>query len=45
MGIDQGAILLMAENYRTGAVWRRMKRGEVLERGLKRAGFAEAQGP
>ncbi|MBX3731501.1 MAG: Tat pathway signal protein [Verrucomicrobiae bacterium] len=45
LGIDQGAILLMAENYRTGSVWRRMKRGGVLERGLKRAGFAEATGP
>jgi hypothetical protein len=39
IGIDQGAILLMAENLRTGRVWERMSRNDVLQRGLKRAGF------
>ena len=39
LGIDQGAILLMAENLRTGRVWKRMRGNEVLQRGLKRAGF------
>lgn len=40
LGIDQGPILLMVENHRTGAVWRRMRRSGVLQRGLERAGFA-----
>ncbi len=39
LGIDQGPILLMAENHRTGAVWRRMMRHPVIQRGLARAGF------
>lgn len=39
LGIDQGAILLMIENHRTGAVWRRMSGSPVLKRGLERAGF------
>ncbi|MFO1460127.1 MAG: glucoamylase family protein [Verrucomicrobiota bacterium] len=40
LGIDQGPILMMVENHRTGAVWRRMRRCEILQRGLKNAGFA-----
>jgi len=39
LGIDQGPILLSAENHRTGAVWRRMMRHPVIQRGLARAGF------
>lgn len=39
LGIDQGAMLLMIENYRTGAVWHRMMGHPVIRRGLKRAGF------
>lgn len=39
LGIDQGPILLMAENHRTGSVWRRMMRNPILRRGLQRAGF------
>ena len=39
LGIDQGPVLLMAENYRTGAVWKRMMRSPVIQRGLERAGF------
>jgi len=39
LGIDQGPILLMIENHRTGAVWRRMSGSPVLKRGLERAGF------
>jgi hypothetical protein len=40
LGIDQGAILLMLENYRSGFVWRVMRRNPYIRRGLKRAGFA-----
>jgi len=39
LGIDQGPILLMAENHRTGATWRRMMMNTVIRRGLDRAGF------
>jgi hypothetical protein len=39
LGIDQGAILLMAENLRTGSVWNRMRKNAILQKGLERAGF------
>jgi hypothetical protein len=39
LGIDQGPIVLMAENYRSGAVWKRMMRSAVVQRGLERAEF------
>jgi hypothetical protein len=40
LGIDQGPILAMIENYRSGLVWRTMRRNPHLVRGLRRAGFA-----
>ncbi len=39
LGIDQGPLLLMMENYRTGFVWNLMHGSEPLIRGLRRAGF------
>jgi len=39
LGIDQGPILAMVENYRTGLVWNVMKKNPHIVRGLKRAGF------
>src|SRR5262249_20306053 len=39
LGIDQGPILAMIENYRTELVWRTMRRNPHLVRGLRRAGF------
>jgi hypothetical protein len=39
LGIDQGPILAMIENYRTGLVWRVMRRNPHIVRGLTRAGF------
>jgi hypothetical protein len=39
LGIDQGPIVLMAENHRTGLIWRLMKANPYLLRGLCRAGF------
>lgn len=39
LGIDQGPILAMVENLRTGLVWDRMKRNPYVVRGLRRAGF------
>lgn len=40
LGIDQGPIIIMAENFRTGLVWETMKRSPYIVRGLQRAGFA-----
>jgi len=39
LGIDQGPMVLMIENHRTGATWRRMLSHPVVQRGLRRAGF------
>lgn len=39
LGIDQGAILLMIENHRSGLVWEVMRRNPHIRRGLNRAGF------
>jgi hypothetical protein len=39
LGIDQGPILAMIENARTGLVWNTMRRNPQIVRGLKRAGF------
>jgi hypothetical protein len=39
LGIDQGPILAMIENYRSGLVWRVMRQDPIIRRGLARAGF------
>lgn len=39
LGIDQGPIVLMMENYRSNFLWDLMKRNPYIVRGLKRAGF------
>ena len=39
LGIDQGAMLLMIENHRTGRVWRRFMQSPEIPRGLAAAGF------
>ena len=38
-GIDQGPIILMIENYRTGLIWEVMRRSPFIVNGLRRAGF------
>lgn len=40
LAIDEGPIILMIENYRSGLVWRRMMNSPVIQRGLRRAGFS-----
>ena len=40
LGIDQGPILAMIENHRSGLVWQVMRGDPHLRRGLERAGFA-----
>lgn len=39
LGIDQGPIVAMIENYRSGLVWKLMQRSPYIRRGLERAGF------
>jgi hypothetical protein len=39
LGIDQGPIIGMIENYRTGLIWRLMRQSPYIRRGLQRAGF------
>jgi hypothetical protein len=39
-GLEQGPIVLMIENYRSGFLWSLMKRCPYLVTGLRRAGFA-----
>jgi hypothetical protein len=39
LGIDQGPILAMMENHRSGFVWNVMRRNPHIVRGLKRIGF------
>jgi hypothetical protein len=38
-GVDQGPVILMIENYRTGLIWNIMRRSPYLKIGLRRAGF------
>jgi hypothetical protein len=38
-GIDQGPVVLMIENYRTGLIWNLMRRCLPVVTGLRRAGF------
>jgi hypothetical protein len=38
-GIDQGPIIVMIENYRTGLLWRLMRQCPYIRAGLRRAGF------
>lgn len=39
LGIDQGPIILMLENYRSGFLWNLMKRNPYIKTGLVKAGF------
>jgi hypothetical protein len=45
LGIDQGPILLMTENYRSGFVWSMMKNDQYLNSALKKAGFKPKSSP
>jgi hypothetical protein len=38
-GLDQGPIMMMIENYRSGFLWRLMRRCPYIVNGLRRAGF------
>ena len=38
-GLDQGIVVMMIENHRSGMIWRLLREAPVLRRGLRRAGF------
>ncbi len=38
-GLDQGPVVLMIENYRSGLLWRLMRECPAIVNGLRRAGF------
>lgn len=40
LGIDEGPILAMVENYRTELIWTTMRRNRYIIKGLQRAGFS-----
>jgi hypothetical protein len=44
IGIDQGPMIIMIENYRTGRVWNRFMQNPDAQRGLQRAGFTPLSG-
>ena len=39
-GLDQGMIVLMIENFRSGLLWRLSRSCTIIQAGLRRAGFA-----
>ncbi len=40
VGVNQGPMVMMIENYRTGMPWHLMRQCEPMVRGLRRAGFS-----
>ena len=42
LAIDEGPIVVMIENYRTGIIWRLMRNCRPVIRGLQRAAFSGA---
>jgi hypothetical protein len=38
-GLDQGIVVMMLENHRSGLSWALMRECEYVRRGLRRAGF------
>ena len=40
IGIDEGPMIIMIENYRTQKVWNRFMKNPDVQRGLQKAGFA-----
>jgi hypothetical protein len=39
IGLNQGPVMMMIENYRSGMLWSLMRRAEPIVRGLRRANF------
>jgi len=45
VGIDTGITLLMAENVRSGFLWKIFMQNREAQRGMQRAGFSEYAAP
>lgn len=43
IGVAQGPLLIMIENFRTGLIWEYVMRDPIIQDGLLRLGFAEMQ--
>jgi hypothetical protein len=43
IGIDQGPMLMMIENFRTGFVWNYMMKDTIIQKGLNRLGYEYLQ--
>jgi hypothetical protein len=43
IGIDQGPIVLMIENFRSGLIWDYVMKDPVIQKGLKRLGFSKLE--
>jgi hypothetical protein len=41
-GLNQGPLIMMVENFRSGLIWRLMRNCKPMVKGLRRAGFAGA---
>jgi hypothetical protein len=44
LGIDEGPIVMMIENYRTNSVWKRFMQNPDIQRGMTRANFSTLVG-
>lgn len=42
IGIDEGAMILMMENYLNEGIWKRFMNNPYIKSGLQKAGFQEA---
>jgi hypothetical protein len=40
VGLDQGLLVMMIENHRSGMIWDLLREAPVIRRGLWRAGFS-----
>ncbi|MDD5645313.1 MAG: glucoamylase family protein [bacterium] len=45
IGIDQGVLFLMIENYRTGSVWKEFMKNQNIRKGMMLAGFKDSSEP
>ena len=43
LGLDQGPIVIMIENYKTGLVWKYVMKDPIIQKGLQRLGFTESE--
>ena len=43
LGIDQGPIIIMIENYRSGLVWKYCMNDEIIKKGMQRLGFVKTK--